>query len=56
MGYHHTRTEPSFSRAKVRIPILWASGSCVRDNFHQDEILLVQLFGKMCSWYSSSSR
>ena len=56
-GYHHTRnTTVVQSRAKVRVPIFWDSGSCVRDNFHQDEILLVQLFGRLCSWYSCSSR
>ena len=30
-GYHHSRTTTVvYSRAKVRIPILWASGSCVQ--------------------------
>ena len=31
-GYHHTRnTTVVQSRAKVRVPIFWASGSCVQD-------------------------
>jgi hypothetical protein len=30
-GYHHSHTTTVvYSRAKVRIPILWASGSCVQ--------------------------